>query len=1337
TQAQSDVTTAQNALDAAKKMAEDARKMRDDAAGEAKRKIDEASDAGIPNRHWWQDVGHWFEDNWDTIVTVCKVVVAVVGIIAMIIGGPILGAIVLVAALVVLADTLYKYSQGRASLWDVAFAAMDCIPGGKGITSLGKLAKGVKEMKFLKGGLKAMAEGLGKKFLRKEADDAVAKSKPLASRCKNGDPVDMVTGEMVMAKTDFTLSGLLPVALRRTHLSGYRSGQWFGPSWSSTLDERVEVDHQGALFATEDGMILVYPTPSPGAATVLPVEGPRWPLSWIEGSETPLSITDPRTGLTRHFAPLKGFGDDQKAFTMPLRAISDRLGHRVTIDRTEDGTPTGLRHSGGHQVTVDTRDGRVRALALASHPEQPTLVRYTYDDLGNLAEVRDSTGSPYLLTYDGEDRVTSWTDRTGAWYRFTYDDRGRVVAGEGTDGFLNCAIAYDTDRRRTRYTDSLGFTTTYEYNELLQVTTQTDALGNTSHTEWDRYGNLVCRTDANGAQISLIRDGLGNVTSATRPDGRTLTATFNELSLPTRVVEADGTAWNYTYDGSGNLVQATDPTGASTTYHYDEAGHLSAVIDALGVRRAWECDGFGLLVGEQDSLGRTTRFERDAFGRVVAVIDPDDNTTELAWNTEGRIVRRTGPGGVTETWTYDGEGNLREHRAAGGATTRFEIGPFGLPKSRTEADGSRVEFVHDTELRLREVRVSDQGLVWSYVRDAIGRVTAETDFNGRSLTYGYDAVGRLIERTNGAGETSRFVRDALGKVVEQRCGDRLTSYTYDLAGRVVGAADEFTELTFSRDLMGRVLEESRDGMTARTAYDPVGRRTAYTTPSGAQAVWEYDTGNRPTALHMAGRESLRLAYDDAGHEVERLLFPGTVLTQDWGDDHRLTRQSLQGPGRHSWQRTFDHAADGVPVGGTSPDGHVTSFVLDGLGRVVERMGPAGAETYAYDTLGNVVHATWPAAHDAAQGERRFTGTLLRRAGRTRYEYDGQGRTVRRTQKLLNGQTRTWTYGWDGEDRLVRVVVPGGAVWHYRYDPLGRRSEKRHHDPAGALVERVQFVWDGARLAEQLHIDERAGASTTTTWQWKPDSLRPITQSERRTVRDLPQDEVDERFYAIVTDVTGTPTELVDEAGSVAWRAHSSLWGGSLAAGGSANGTHCPLRFPGQYHDEETGLHYNHFRYYEPDTARYQSPDPLGLEPALNHYAYVPNPAVWVDPLGLSCDEVDEEWTRVGRWMGDDEYNKMVSEGRAQPGAGDTSYVAHPPDPAAYGRQAKPGTSYVEYDVPLSSLRPAGEPGWSKIPGPTSLEGRMAGRKGLPVPEYPEVRNIEKVMSKEEWASGAG
>ena len=128
TAAQSDVTSANSALDAAKKMAEDARKMREDAAREAKSKIDEASDAGIQNRHWWEEVGDWVSDNWDTIVAVCKVVVTVLGIVAMIIGGPILGAIVLIAAVIVLADTLNKYAKGQASLWDVAFAAAGLHP---------------------------------------------------------------------------------------------------------------------------------------------------------------------------------------------------------------------------------------------------------------------------------------------------------------------------------------------------------------------------------------------------------------------------------------------------------------------------------------------------------------------------------------------------------------------------------------------------------------------------------------------------------------------------------------------------------------------------------------------------------------------------------------------------------------------------------------------------------------------------------------------------------------------------------------------------------------------------------------------------------------------------------------------------------------------------------------------------------------------------------------------------------------------------------------------------------------------------------------------------------
>ncbi|WP_328342234.1 DUF6531 domain-containing protein [Streptomyces violaceus] len=1342
--AQSDVSDAQDALAAAKKMAEDARTMRDEAAREAKSKIDEASDAGIQNRSWWEEVGDWFTDNWDTIVAVCKVVVAVVGIVAMIIGGPILAAIVVVAGLIVLGDTLYKYSKGQAGLLDVAFAAMDCIPGMKGLTTLGRLAKGMKALG--KGGLKAMAKGLGKKGLRREADDAVATSKPAKGRCKNGDPIDMVTGEMIMDKTDFALPGLLPMALRRTHLSSYQAGQWFGPSWASTLDERLELDDEGALFATEDGMILTYPVPSPGAA-VMPLEGPRWPLEWETGADAPLRVSDPQTGITRHFAPLERHSEDQTAFTLTLRAISDRNDHRVTIDRTPDGTPTTMRHSGGHHVAVDACEGRVRGFRLLHQGDAgggTELVRYAYDHSGNLSEVYNSSGLPYRLAYDKHARITSWTDRNDSWYRFTYDGQDRVIKGEGADGFLNCNIDYDPENRRTRYTDSLGFTTTYEYNDSLQVIAETDPSGNTRRSEWDRYNNLTSSTDPSGARTSFRRDASGNLIAVTRPDGMTLSATYNELNLPVGVVDADGAAWSYRYDARGNTVEATDPLGASTVYRYDQDGHPSAAVDPLGAERRIECDALGLPIRVTDPLEGTIRYQRDAFGRIVLVSDPLGSTTTLTWNAEGKITRRVGPDGIAESWMYDGEGNLTEHKAANGGVTRFETSHFRVPKARFSADGARVEFTYDTELRLKQVR-NAQGEVWSYLHDASGNVTAETDFNGRTLNYAYDAAGRLTERVNGEQEITRFVRNALGKVTEQRCGDSVTSFTYDPAGRLVGAANEHVELGFTRDSVGRVIEESCNGLVSTAAYDQAGRRTGYTTPGGVSAAWEYDAGNRPTELRVDQR-TMALSYDLAGHEVERAIFPGTVLTQDWDESHRLTRQSLRGSAE-PWRRSFHYSADGLLAGTTDHDGRSRTLEVDMMGRVVGLTGPDGAESYAYDTAGRLVQATWPADadtahpdsfHGVAQGGRRLSGTLLHRAGRTFYHYDAQGRTVSKVQKLLSGKTRKWIYEWDGEDRLVRVVVPEGTVWHYRYDPLGRRVEKLHLASEGATLERVLFVWDGARLAEQVRINGRTGARTTTTWQWKPDAMRPLAQSERRTAADASQSEIDARFFAIITDLTGTPTELVDEDGSVVWRSATNLWGSALCPATAAidRGADCPLRFPGQYHDEETDLHYNHFRYYEPETARYQSPDPLGLAPAIDHHAYVPNPTAWVDPLGLSCDE-EEEWTRVGRWMSDDEYNKMVQEGRVQPGAGDRSYVANPPDPAAYGRQAAPGTSYVEYDVPLSSLRPGGEPGWSQIAGPNSMFARLAERKGEPRPEFPEVRNIERIISKEEWASGAG
>ncbi|WP_369035036.1 RHS repeat-associated core domain-containing protein [Streptomyces adonidis] len=1233
--AQSDVDGAQSALDAAKKMAEDARKMREDAAGEAKRKIDEASDAGIQNRSWWEEVGDWFTDNWDSIVAVCKIVVAVVGVVAMIIGGPILGAIVLIAALVVLADTLYKYSKGQASLWDVGFAALDCIPGMKGLTTLGGLAKGMKSVGKL--GLKGMAKGLGK-GLRKGADDVVGKSKSAKGRCKNGDPIDMVSGEMLIEQTDVGLPGVLPVILRRTHLSTYHWGSWFGESWASTFDERLELDDDGALFATEDGMILCYPVPGPDRP-VLPEAGPRWPLEWDADQPGALRVTDPGTGITRHFAPSTGAGERDSAFTLPLAALSDRNGNRVHFDRTPDGTPVAVRHSGGYHVHVDTADGRIVRLRLrnpADGPEGTTILSYGYDEAGDLTELHDSSGLPFTFTYDLLGRIGSWTDRIGSWYRFTYDDHDRVIRGEGADGVLDCTIAYDAEAHATHYTDSLSRTTSYRHNERRQLVSTTNARGESVHNEWDDTDRLVARTDALDHTFRYEYDDAGNLTRVTRPDGSATSAVFNEFHRPVVVTEEagdeDGVAWRHSYDERGNRIATRNPTGAETHYTYDASGFLTGVTDALGNRRDAACDGVGLPVRLTNPLGSTTTVEHDAFGRITSVMDALGRVTRLGWTVEGRLAWRASGDEPAERFAWDGAGNLVTYTDPAGNTSSYTPTHFHLAAVRTRPNGSRYTFDYDTELNLTRV-TNPQGATWDYVYDEANRVVAETDFNGRTLTYDVNAMGALVSLTNGAGETVSFGRDALGRTTSVRHDGHTTSLRYDSRGRLVEQTGPEVWLHRAYDTVGRLVAESVNGSTTTYRYDALGRRVERRTPSGTVSTWSYDAAGRPVGLESAGR-MLGFDFDAAGREIARELGHGVTLGQSWDEAGRLTTQTLSlSPEQHPegaetllQHRTYVYRADGHLAELDELTTGTRRFDLDPVGRVTAVHARDWTETYAYDGVGNLSGAVTPvtAADDT---HREFTGTLVRRCGRTRYERDAEGRVVRSVRRLLNGQKRVRTYTWNSLSQLVGIVTPGGARWHYLYDPTGRRVAKRRVSDDGAVVEETRFTWDGPRLAEQV-----TPGGHSITWDYAPGTHLPLTQIDRgpggpgaRGGPDGP--DAGTRFHAVVTDLSGAPAELISEEGALVWQRRTTLWGLPLpgedtagaSSGRSADTVDCPLRFPGQYADAETGWHYNHHRYYDPETGHYATPDPLGLGPASNDTAYVPNPYRWIDPLGLYRD----------------------------------------------------------------------------------------------------------------------
>jgi RHS repeat-associated protein len=595
-------------------------------------------------------------------------------------------------------------------------------------------------------------------------------------------------------------------------------------------------------------------------------------------------------------------------------------------------------------------------------------------------------------------------------------------------------------------------------------------------------------------------------------------------------------------------------------------------------------------------------------------------TTRLSWTVEGQLASRTGPDGAGESWTYDGEGNCTTYVDASGGVTTYEHTHFDLLAARTNPDGTCHAFSYDAELRLTQV-TNPQGLTWDYVYDPAGRLVSETDFDNRTVSYEVDAAGQLVSRTNPLGQSVTFAYDELGNIVRKDAVGQVTTYTYDPVGRLTHAIGPDAEVIVQRDRLGRVKTEFVGGRALTHTYDVLGRRTRRVTPTGAVSTFTYDAAGNRTTLTASGH-TLDFAHDAAGRETSRRIDDVVELSHVWDPAGRLTAQTVTGAmsARPVQARSYIYRPDGYLVGVEDQLNGAREFDLDPVGRVTAVSAHDWSESYAYDQAGNQTQAHWPTQHAGAdaRGDRTYTGTQVLSAGSIRYEHDEAGRITLRRKTRLSKKPDTWQYTWDAEDHLTSVTTPDGSVWRYLYDPLGRRIAKQRVAVDGEsgefIAEQVDFTWDGSTLVEQTTTG--AGLPHPVTLTWDHDGLRPLAQTERITDATS-QREIDSRFFAIVTDLVGTPTELLDAQGDIAWHTRSTLWG--TTTWNTDATTYTPLRFPGQYYDPETALHYNVHRHYDPTTARYLTPDPLGLTPAPNPATYVHNPHTWIDPLGLAPD----------------------------------------------------------------------------------------------------------------------
>lgn len=882
----------------------------------------------------------------------------------------------------------------------------------------------------------------------------------------------------------------------------------------------------------------------------------------------------------------------------------DALGNRIS--RTEAaGTPEERTTSWtydpvGNRIAAVTRDS-------VSHPGGQSGVRMSYDAGGNLL-ARTQSG------YAGVEPVSRTTS-------YTWDSLGRLTSVDGprTDVHDTTSFTYypDTpDQGRDR-----GF-----------LRSVTNALGHaTTYSQYNAFGRPELITTPNGTEIALAYDAAGRLRSEDHA-GVIREYTYDPTGRLTRIDLPEDRFIAYLYDAGGRMVAVTDNMGNSVTYAYDAGGNRTKeeIRDPDGVLRRlvqYTYEQTGALDMTILADGGTEDLDYDAVGNLVRRVNGEGSVTGYAYDALNRLTALTEPGDAVTGYVWDADDHVTGVTDAEGHATTFAYDDFGRRIARLSPDTGRTIYSYD-EADNPLTRTDARGITVRYEYDALNRIAAERYADpALDVTYAYDlgenGIGRLSRIQDATGETS-YLYDPLGRVVVAKRtmaglsfridywynrNSELTAMVYP-GGRIIG---------YQRDGAGRIVAvtSTYGGVTETLARDasylPFGPLTTMTLGNGLEVSNSYDRAYRLTDA-VAGTVYDRGYLYTAGGLVGSItdhVSPG--LSQDFVYDelHRLTE--AQGSyGTLSY--AYDKVGNRLRQTGTTVEEYV---YLDGTNRLAEVSGDRSVG-YGYDEAGNII----------VRGEDLFSydpANRLAAVSRSEdtvaeYGYDGNGlRTVRTKQ----GRTVYFLYDLDGS--LLGEYNAGGRVIREYVYADGRPLALLAYRHAGGTGRGNDGVPPG--------MGNRPEGRDTPPGQEQTPPGREHKGELPASLPNLPPEVMDRALPTyrpltcyFINDHLGTPQLLVDDQAVVVWQGEYRPFGEVEL---TVNRVENTLRFPGQYVDAETGLYYNWHRYYDPETGRYLTPDPIGLDGGTNLYVYVgENPVNAVDPRGLDnpgCDRFPDRW----------------------------------------------------------------------------------------------------------------
>lgn len=917
---------------------------------------------------------------------------------------------------------------------------------------------------------------------------------------------------------------------------------------------------------------------------------------------------------------------------------------------------------------------------------------YAYRSDGKVISSENAGGvNRHVLDYNGNESAFAVIDPLGTSRNYTFVIAGGVkklagtsqpcpscgsgnVQSQGYDANGNLATLTDFDGNRTDYVYDLQRNLEISRTEGLRADGSSTPATRVITTQWHAQFRLP-------AEISEPASGGGVKTTQFSYDAN------GNLQQKKEIAGAQQRVWNFTHDSYGRLLSEDGPrTDVSdvTTFTYftnDDAceacrGQLKTVTNALGhVEQVENYDGNGRMLSALDSNGvrhaftyddrgrllarsvgsvnpEITHYEYDAAGQLLKTTRPDGTFLLRSYDAAHRFIEISDSDGDRKSYTQDARGNLtlESHFDALGTLerqterrydalnqlalvrnglnepTRFHRNGNGMPLLQLEPDGAAWQREYDPLMRVvkvtdpmngtvefaydgagRQIRITDpNGLETGETYDGLGNLVQISSPDTGTTTFEYDAAGNRTARTDARGVRSVFGYDALNRMISASYGSGpsaiLVSYGYDAGafgkGQLTSVTSATSHVQYVHDAYKRIVTRSEtvDGVTL-SAHDSYvgGRLISRTYPGGAVVSYEYGDNAKISAIRVNGVPFIQDIARQPFGEVDRFRFSFGVDVQRKRGLDGLPETITLGP----------------PEQNAAPSAKYRYDPLRHLREVLPQTGPVTA--YAYDATGN---RTGVSRDGNAEAQYRYpldshrldeiTGTQP--AG---FSYDANGNPT-----VLGSMTLQY----DAEDRLASLS--NGTTMHYAYNGLGERVKKSrdgstilrlHYDHQRRLlgeydadgVPRQQFIYIGSA---PVGIMAGSGAATYT--------------------------------YAVYADQAGAPRTVQEpDTQDVVWRWETTAapFGETLPDAdpdGDSKVFELNLRFPGQFYDAESGLHYNMNRDYAPALGRYIESDPVGLSGGISTYAYVDSqPLDKIDPMGLFTSGMSSYFTSEwGRYI---------------------------------------------------------------------------------------------------------